>query len=627
MNKRLSKIAFTDELMDVLWNSPNVVIPASKKEFTKLTFGSYQIDVTDISYEVGDKNVLEATVTRCKNGIAVNYTEDYMRRRDPECMLIGDKKPTNKTRFSDRYPQYEFENVRKETLDWLSKQELIVVPFLAGTACGGYDSLLVCPLNAAFFAAGLANLQTFVNIDELDRKFEPRSVIFLAPPFRHTHFDGAQIVVHNRCDHMHELFAYNLYPGPSAKKGVYGVLLNIGEEEGWITAHASAVQIITPYENEVVIMHEGASGGGKSEMLEEMHRETGGELLLGINTLTKERNLLNISEACSLHPICDDMALCHPSFQSESGKLVIADAEDGWFLRVDHITHYGTDHQYEKISIHPDEPLVFFNIQGQPNSTCLIWEHTLDSTGEPCPNPRVIIPRKSINNIITEPIDVDIRSFGVRMPPSSNDMPNYGIMGLFHIIPPALAWLWRLVAPRGHKNPSIVDDGGMTSEGVGSYYPFATGEYVLQANMLLDQIMSCPNTNYILVPNQHVGIYKVGFSAEWIAREYLARRGGARFYKKNLLEARCPLLGYTVDQVRIDGQRIRSKFLRTETQDSMGIEGYDKGAKILHDFFVKELEKFDVEELHPVGKQIIECFRNGGTMDDYCDIIPMDFKK
>ena len=37
-------------------------------------------------------------------------------------------------------------------------------------------------------------------------------------------------------------------------------------------------------------------------------------------------------------------------------------------------------------------------------------------------------------------------------PPSH---PDYGIMGLMHIIPPSLAWLWRLVAPRGFKNPSI----------------------------------------------------------------------------------------------------------------------------------------------------------------------------
>ena len=68
--------------------------------------------------------------------------------------------------------------------------------------------------------------------------------------------------------------------------------------------------------------------------------------------------------------------------------------------------------------------------------------------------------------------------------------PSYGIVGMLHILPPALAWLWRLVAPRGHDNPSIIDSKGLQSEGVGSYWPFATGRRVTHANLLLDQIRS-----------------------------------------------------------------------------------------------------------------------------------------
>ena len=45
--------------------------------------------------------------------------------------------------------------------------------------------------------------------------------MFIAPPFRHTHFEGKQVVVHNRVDNLHEIFSFNLYPGPSAKKGLY----------------------------------------------------------------------------------------------------------------------------------------------------------------------------------------------------------------------------------------------------------------------------------------------------------------------------------------------------------------------------------------------------------------------
>ena len=90
-------------------------------------------------------------------------------------------------------------------------------------------------------------------------------------------------------------------------------------------------------------------------------------------------------------------------------------------------------------------------------------------------------------------------------------------------------------------------------------------------------------------------------------------------------EARCPLLGYALKEMSIDGQTIRSKYLRTETQDRMGVAGYDAGAKILTDFFATELEKFYTDELDPLGKAIIDCFRNGGTVEDYCKLTPMKF--
>jgi len=45
----------------------------------------------------------------------------------------------------------------------------------------------------------------------------------------------------------------------------------------------------------------------------------------------------------------------------------------------------------------------------------------------------------------------------------------------------------------------------MESEGVGSYWAFATGRSVDQANLLLQQIIATPETRYVLVPNQHIG--------------------------------------------------------------------------------------------------------------------------
>ena len=311
----------------ILENSKGVIFPKTRSELISLALGGDDTNNFEVKYNVeGIGEVVEATVTRCKNGAVVNYLDDYMRRRDPDCLVVADKKPSDKPLYDDIYGK-DFEPLRNDTFNWLMNQELIVFPFKAGGYDYGYDAVLIAPSNAGFFAGGLADLQGFLNIDEISNDFNPKAIIFLAPPFRHTHFDGKQIVIHNRLDDMHEVYSYNLYPGPSAKKGIYGVLLNIGEQENWVTAHASTVKVITPYDNEIVIMHEGASGGGKSEMIEQIHKEMDGRILLGKNIVTDEKNYIELNETCELRPVTDDMALCHPKMQNGSKKLVVKDAE------------------------------------------------------------------------------------------------------------------------------------------------------------------------------------------------------------------------------------------------------------------------------------------------------------
>ena len=523
----------------------------TKEELQEMAYGPTHTSRYDVVYPIeGLGTVKEAEVVRCKNGCVVNFMEDYMRRRDPNSMAIGDELPTDKPRFKDRFG-YEFSKLRQETLDWLSNQQIVMLPFYAGPNGHGYPSLMICPMNAAFFALSLANMQGFVSIADVPEHYKPRAIIYVAPPFRHTHFDGKQVVVHNRSAELHEVWAYNLYPGPSATKGVFSLLLDIGEHEGWV---------------------------------------------------------------------------CCPT----SGKLRILDAENGWFLRMDGMNAYGNNPLYERICIHPSEPLVFFNMDGIPGSTCLIWEHVIESNGKPCSNPRVILPRKMLDNIVpdTEPVEVDVRSFGVRMPPSTAKNPNYGVMGMLQVVPQSIAWLWRLVSPRGFKNPSIADTNagsGLKAEGVGSYWPFATGLKVTQANLLLEQIMASPNTTNVLIPNQHIGAYHVGFMGEWLSREYLARHLGT-VRAKHLVPARCALFGYALDEMKLDGQFVRQTFLRPETQSKLGTEGYDAGAKILADFIKEQVAQFVCDDLDPLGKEIIDCCLHDGTLDDYLALTPMKLK-
>jgi hypothetical protein len=467
-------------------------------------------------------------------------------------------------------------------------------------------------------------LQGILDPASLGPEFTPRAVIYVAPPFRHTHFKGKQVVVHNRREGLHELFSYNLYPGPSAKKGVYGVLLALGEQEKWVTAHCSTVQVVTPYDNKITLMHEGASGGGKSEMLEHVHRERDGTLLLGRNISTGEERRVVLPRACELRPVTDDMALCHPSLRRPENrdKLALMDAETAWFVRINHITQYGVDPDLEHLTIHSPVPLVFLNVNAAPGGTALIWEHIEDEPGKPCPNPRVILPRHIVPGIVNGPVTVDIRSFGVRQPPCTQPAPTYGILGMLHLLPPSLAWLWRLVAPRGHSNPSIIQEEGMSSEGVGSYWPFATGRRVDQANLLLEQILSTSKVRYILCPNQYVGAWKVGFMPQWIAREYLARRGNANFTPEQATPSRCPLAGYALRELMLEGQSVTGLFLRPETQPEVGEQAYDQGAASLQQFFHAQVREFLEPDLHPLGRQIIDCCLSNGTLNDYERLIP-----
>ena len=622
-------------IMEVLSAAPALYVAESREDLLNWALGR-EAGATDWShsnredkgeyeaaFEVpGIGRVAEAIVTKARNGIAVNFVDPAMRRRDPDAMVIGDNLPTDKPTYFERFGE-KFDKTRQKTLDWLKTQELIVVPFFAGPDELGYGALLICPKQAGFFAGALADLQGMIPNSQVPANFKlSGGVLFMAPPFRHTHFDGKQVVVHARTHTHQEIYAYNLYPGPSAKKGVYSMLLDIGEREGWTTNHCSAVGVLTPYDNQLIIMHEGASGGGKSEMTEHIHRMDDGRLLLGKNVVTGEERTLNLPEACHLNPMADDMACAHPEYDDGQNRLTISDAEDGWFVRVDHIRGYGTDPHLEKLCMNPGRPLIFLNHYIVPGGQCLLWEHIEDAPGKLCTNPRVIIPREMIEGITTGPVSINVRSFGVRCPPTHKDSQQYGIIGMMHILSPALAWLWRLVAPRGHANPSIQDSKGMHSEGVGSYWAFCTGKRVDQANLLLRQIVENTETRHVLIPNQYIGAWHVGFMAEWISREYLARRGSARFQRDQLKECGCPLLGYTPKQMKVEGSLVPPIFLHVDTQRELGPDGYAEADRQWREFFKRELAAYLTDELDPLGRKIIEACMNDATQEDYWKLIP-----
>ena len=104
---------------------------------------------------------------------------------------------------------------------------------------------------------------------------------------------------------------------------------------------------------------------------------------------------------------------------------------------------------------------------------------------------------------------------------------------------------------------------------------------------------------------------------QWIAREYIARRGGIRFSSSKMKPSLCPLLGYTPGSIIVEGRTIGAWFFEVDKQPEVGPEAYQAGAAILRDFFRRELEVFLVKDLLPTGRKIIECCLSDGTVSDY----------
>ena len=134
-------------------------------------------------------------------------------------------------------------------------------------------------------------------------------------------------------------------------------------------------------------------------------------------------------------------------------------------------------------------------------------------------------------------------------------------------------------------------------------------------------IRKTARTRYVLIPNQHVGAYRVSFKPEWITREYMARRGSVIYREGQLLPARCPLLGYTPPNIRVSGQAVPAGLLRVDEQLEVGPEGYDQGAQILREYFEKELRSIYSSELHPKGRAIIQLCLDGAGVDDYAGML------
>ena len=107
LERMLDKLGVPKELRRIFSSGKKYIIPNSREELIELAMGGKN-DVYDIEFDVpGKGKVKEAWATKVKNGVVVNYTDPYMRRREPDCLFVSDDKPTDKPRFEDKF-KYNF---------------------------------------------------------------------------------------------------------------------------------------------------------------------------------------------------------------------------------------------------------------------------------------------------------------------------------------------------------------------------------------------------------------------------------------------------------------------------------------------------------------------------------------
>ena len=165
------------------------------------------------------------------------------------------------------------------------------------------------------------------------------------------------------------------------------------------------------------------------------------------------------------------------------------------------------------------------------------------------PNPRVILPRRIVPNVITGAGGRWISAVSGcgrrRARERSRLTASWGCF----IVPPALAWLWRLVAPRGHANPSIVATEGLSSEGVGSYWPFATGRPRGPGEPAAPADRAGHAGAVRALPNQHIGAWEVGFMPQWMPASIWPAAAAPAPAGRRSSPARCAPLGHAIRQI------------------------------------------------------------------------------
>ena len=161
------KVNLPPNVKSVMHECKSLILYDTTNELADASTNGKENTSFEVKYFIpGKGDYTEAVVHRVKNGISANYPDPYMRRRDPDTMVIADDLPTDKQRFEEKYG-YNFATLQSETFEWLKKQDLACFFYFAGREKIGSTGIAIAPANAAFFAMGLSMLQQIIPTAEL----------------------------------------------------------------------------------------------------------------------------------------------------------------------------------------------------------------------------------------------------------------------------------------------------------------------------------------------------------------------------------------------------------------------------------------------------------------------------
>ena len=173
--------------------------------------------------------------------------------------------------------------------------------------------------------------------------------------------------------------------------------------------------------------------------------------------MTDRVALSALQALATVHPVTDDMALCHPSLDPGTGKLVLIGMRSTlWFLRVNHIDHYrGRSATLAVAWACIARKTAFLITMPSPTARANSGS-TRGFARQSLPNPRSDRPARAIiPHVVQQPVEVEHSLASACVCPACTcEKPTLESVIGSSCLRRRSSWLLRRLVARGPSNPS-----------------------------------------------------------------------------------------------------------------------------------------------------------------------------